>query len=64
MVDVRKVAEQLIAEMWLESDKLREKAEGVRALYERLLLANDGEGQQSLEADEQKKKEEETSGSN
>lgn len=46
-LDIRKLTEELILKLWTESDKLRERAEGVKLLFETLVKAGEAQnGQQ------------------
>lgn len=37
-LDIRKIAEELIVKLWGESDKLRERAEGVKLFLHAIIL--------------------------
>lgn len=46
-LDIRQIAEKLIVELWADSDKLRERAEGVRLFLQTII--KEGEKLNGLE---------------
>lgn len=51
-MDIRQVAEQLIVQLWAESDKLRERAEGVRLFLQTIISEAEKEDEQRRQQSE------------
>jgi len=60
-LDIRQVAEKLMRELLVESDRLRSQAEGVRLYLQRIVTENEKlNGQQHSDADRPTAEEEQT----
>lgn len=60
-MDIKQIAEQLIVQLWSESDKLRERAEGVRLFLQTIIMEAEKEnGQQAQDSGPATPEEEQT----
>lgn len=57
-LDIRKIAEDLIVKLWGESDKLRERAEGVKLFLNTIILEGEKLNGKGLEGSQSRLPEE------
>lgn len=50
-MDIKQIAEQLIVQLWAESDRLRERAEGVKLFLQTMILEAEKENEQRAQQD-------------